>query len=114
LRVRSAALDVDLRALLQVFAAISASRLKNTTRCHSVRSCFSPLVLSFHWSVVAIEMLVIAPPSGRTGSPGRGRGCLRVITLLTDGHDHPANVMLSGYTLSGIDRDTHAGGYKEP
>ena len=41
---------------------MSASRLKNTTRCHSVRSCRSPLCRSRHESVVASEMLVTALP----------------------------------------------------
>ena len=51
--------DVDLIEGLS--PAISAWRPNKTTRCHSVRSCFSPL-LSFHCSLVAMFKLVTASP----------------------------------------------------
>ncbi|CFE04104.1 Uncharacterised protein [Bordetella pertussis] len=35
-----------------------------TTRCHSVSSRRSPLALSFHCEVVAIDTLQMAAPSG--------------------------------------------------
>src|SRR5690606_10262276 len=45
-------------------AATSASRPKNATLCHSVRSCQSPVCLSFHASLVASRTFVTALPFG--------------------------------------------------
>ena len=42
----------------------TARRLKKTTLCHSVRSCLSPVCLSFQLSDVAIVILVTADPLG--------------------------------------------------
>jgi len=50
--------------LRRYWPAISASLPKNTTRCHSVASRFSPLALSRQVSVVARVMLQIASPLG--------------------------------------------------
>ena len=44
--------------------AISAERRQNSTRCHSVRSCISPVVLFFHDSDVARLILAMASPLG--------------------------------------------------
>jgi len=44
--------------------AISAMRSKKVTRCHSVSSWRSPLVLSFHCRLVAMVTLQIAEPLG--------------------------------------------------
>jgi hypothetical protein len=40
-------------------------RSKKVMRCHSVSSWRSPLVLSFHWRLVATVMLQMAEPLGR-------------------------------------------------
>src|SRR5687768_4467408 len=63
--------------------AISAVLPKNATRCHSVCSCFSPL-LSFHVSVVATLMFVTASPLGRYRTSGSLPRFPMSITLLTE------------------------------
>ena len=45
--------------------AISASLPKVLIRCHSVASFYSPVFLSRHFSVVAIEKFVTASPLDR-------------------------------------------------
>ena len=50
--------------------AISARRLNNTTRCHSVRSWCSPRCLSVYASVVASDRLHTAPPLGMVLTSG--------------------------------------------
>jgi len=57
---------------------------KNATRCHSVFSCFSPEPLSFHVSVVAMEMFVTAPPSGMYRVSGSRPRLPTRMTLFTD------------------------------
>src|SRR5258708_40371382 len=57
-------------------------------RCHSVASFFSPLVLSFHVSVVATRMLVTASPLGRYLVSGSAPKLPTMITLLIDAISH--------------------------
>src|SRR5690606_29112590 len=64
LRVRRLPSIYTLLPFFRYSPAISASLLKNTTRCHSVRSCICPLCLSFQLSDVARVTLVTAPPLG--------------------------------------------------
>ena len=64
-------------------STISANRLKKTTLCHSVRSCCSPVFLSFQLSLVAIEMLATALPFGIYRTSGSFPTFPTRITLLT-------------------------------
>ena len=61
--------------------ATSASRSNSETRCHSVASFFSPLALSFHVSVVAIETFVMDEDAFRLFYDRTARRADAVITI---------------------------------
>ena len=72
------ALEIDGATLARYFSAISPRRsLKITTRCHSVRSRFSPLLRSRQRSLVATDRWTIFVPSWVWRTSGRDRDCPR-------------------------------------
>src|SRR5690606_4833418 len=82
-RVRNEPSIYTLEPLRRYCCAISPKRLCSTIRCHSVCSLRSPVFLSVHESLVAIENCVREPPLGKVFVSGSRPKVPTKITLFT-------------------------------
>src|SRR5688572_17569712 len=99
LRVRRRPSTYTCEPFFRYSPAISASLPRNTIRCHSVSSFFSPLALSFHWKDVATDTLVSAAPSGMYRVSGSRPRLPTRMTLFTDAMSHLSSYQFAYFAL---------------